>query len=253
MITRCLPLLLGATLALASPAMGNQIRTGYAGSSFGPYQTGSAGEFTLDDVSSDDWLDLSGYVDGQTRNLGPVGISSFQSFCLERLELIAGHTTYNASLAPVTTSELDPLSQGTSFLYQQFAMGTLAGYSYDDGDGDFTDAEAAARRASAGLLQSAFWWLENEIWLADPSANPFLALVAAQFGSAANGQITANPALYGVQVVQMTTLQNGAAQDVLYFNPAGVALRSVPDGGTTLALTGLALLGIALLARRFAL
>jgi hypothetical protein len=239
------PLLLGATLALASPAMANQIHVGYAGSAYGPYQEGSGGEFTLNDIP-DDWLDLSGYVEGTTSNFGPAGITSFQSFCLERFESIVGNTTYDASLAGQTTSG-DPLSQGTAFLYQQFAMGTLAGYSYDDGDNDFTDAEADARRASALLLQNAFWWLENEIWLANPVANPFLALVAAEFGSVGNGQLNANLALYGVQVLQLRTLPNfGDAQDVLFFSPA-----RVPDGGTTLALMGFALLGIAILARRF--
>ena len=100
-------LLMSAMLALASPAVADkieapQIQVGFWGAPFGPYQTGSGGEFTLNDINgapANSWLDLSGYVAAKTSNFGPAGITSFQTFCIERTEFISGYsTTYNAQL-----------------------------------------------------------------------------------------------------------------------------------------------------------
>src|SRR5258706_3540729 len=88
---------MGAALALASPAKADQIQVGYLGSNYGPYQQGQGGEFTLNDIDPDGWLDLSGYA-ASTKNFGP-GITSFQSFCIEGLETIdVFPAIYNAQL-----------------------------------------------------------------------------------------------------------------------------------------------------------
>ena len=50
----------------------------------------------------------------------------------------------------------DPISSRTAFLYQNFVLGTLAGYTFG-GDSD------PARIQSADALQNSIWFLENEI------------------------------------------------------------------------------------------
>src|SRR5262245_45764782 len=91
--------LMGVALAVASPAIANQIQVGYQGSDYGRYQTGEGGEFTLSVVNPEEWLDLSGYVSGTSSELDPSSeITSFQTFCIEFDEFIYPNATYNAQL-----------------------------------------------------------------------------------------------------------------------------------------------------------
>jgi hypothetical protein len=254
-ITR-LPLVFTLAVVCASPALASQIQVGYTGSSYGPYQTGQGGEFTLNDVNGpgatpNDWLDLSGYS-SLTSDLGPGGISSFQSFCLEMNEYLHPFSnTYNASISDAAvsggvggaTAGADAISLGTAYLYSAFAQGTLTGY--------FT---AANRKDSAAALQQAIWWLEDELTLATPTTNTFLALLTSGtdplFANLSAAKANADGA-YGVRVLNLTTTSNGPAQDQLYF--AGIIeAASVPDGGTTVALLGLGLVGLAAVRRYLA-
>jgi len=234
-------LVIGASLALSSPAAAGQIQVGYAGSSYGKYQTGQGGEFTLNDVNPDGWLDLSGYVAGKTSNIGD--ISSFQSFCIEKNEFLYPYTaTYDATLSSAAVKggvgggNPDALSQGTAYLYSQFAQGTLDGYTYV---GD------AARKASAAALQEAIWWLEEEI-ASYTAGNAFIGAVATEFGTAATARNNATAGQFGVWVLNLTGAGGGApsgvGQDQLYYK--------VPDGGTTFMLFGMALTGVGLVSRR---
>ena len=244
-------LLVGMALALGSPAIANEIQVGYPTSPFGPYQSGVGGEFTLNDINgtpnnNNSWLNLSGYVPGTTSNFGPSGISSFQTFCIEVTEHISGYSqTYNAQLNTQavfgsTATGGDPVSVGTGWLYSQFARGALSGYNY-----------TGNRTASAALLQNAFWWLENEGTTYTPT-NPFMVAAFNHFGGEAGARADGG-VNYGVFAVNLWTgnnpLQN-RAQDQLYYDP-GVGVTAVPDDGTTLALLGLALAGVAIVARRF--
>ena len=240
-----------AMLAVASPALANQIQVGFAGvdqftglnqGTFGPFQSGQGGEFTLNDINPDSWLNLSGYVNGVTSNFGPAGISSFQTFCVERTEFIGGYSqVYNAQLnthamfGSTGSAPGDPISAGTGWLYSQFAQGLLAGYAYAG-----TEAQ---REASADALQRAFWILEDEIPV---EANIFITLLVSQpqFGSLAAAQ-AGSGTQYGVYAVNLWTGSDpnlNRAQDQLVF--------SVPDRATTLALFGFGLAAMAALARR---
>ena len=172
-------LLLVATLA--SPAIANQIQVGYPGAPFGPYQSGHGGEFTFNDVNPASWLGFGSYS-ALTKDFGPAGITSFQTFCLEYAESIAGYpATYYAELSATAMYGGnyplgDVVSQGVGWLYSEFAKGTLAKYNYTMvNNGFFAD-----RLAAAGALQNTIWWLEGAV--ADPGAgNVFRNDVIAQF------------------------------------------------------------------------
>jgi hypothetical protein len=124
------------------------------------YFTGSGGEFTISALTGG----LSSLVVG-----GPNSYSatSFQTFCIETGEHFDNGLpgTYDANINSGAikggVGSIDPLSVGTSWLYSQFRAGTLGGYNYTVG---------ALREAQAGLLQNAFWMLEQEI--AYDSTNP---------------------------------------------------------------------------------
>jgi len=167
---------------------------------------------------------------------------SFQTFCLEKNEQVGSNphyyeiNPYDAAVAGGvggwTTlpngEQGDPISLGTAYLYSQFRKGTLAGYDYTPGSG---------REASAGLLQIAIWWLEDEQSLKVPLNNPFLNLLDG-IDSNTDWKVDADGA-YGVKVFNMYTRGKDGTlvfkQDFLY----------VPDGGLTLAFLGMGLAGLA--------
>jgi hypothetical protein len=206
--------------------MASQVKTG---SSWGSFQNGVGGEFALTSID----LDISSYV-------SPAGTATtFQTFCVENsipAEYINLNTTYNVT---VNTAAVyggngggplgDPLSSGTGWLYQQFATGQLAGY--------FT----SSRQVNAGLLQNAFWWLEDEAGLSYNPNNIFMKAVVDFFGSEEAAKAD-GAAQYGVYALNMTTTSGARAQDQLYY--------SVPDGGLTLMLLGMGMSCMTLVARR---
>jgi hypothetical protein len=231
--------------ALASPAMAGQIQVGYPGSSYGAYQTGGGGEFTIN--VGDSGLSTAGYFAG-ARDIGVTG--TFQTFCLEEDEYIYPYP--NQFFAVVNTKTMnggvntdsgDALSVGSAYIYSKFALGDLA-YNY-----------AGDRWASADLLQKTLWWLENEGPSYDAS-NPYMLDVFNQFGSEADARADADAGAYGVYVLNLWWSEDpqsdigysGTAQDVIYHQGPP---RRVPDGGSTAALLGGALLGIGAISRRF--
>src|SRR5512132_2265175 len=149
---KCVIVLLALAATVSSAAAG----TVKVGATYGPYQAGVGGEFTVINVSGFDNTSYSTLTKGFTDP------NSFQTFCVENStppEYIYLNTTYDATLNTKAINggvgpEGDYLSQGTGWLYSQFAQGTLTGYN-------FTGTEAQ-REASASLLQQTFWWLENE-------------------------------------------------------------------------------------------
>jgi hypothetical protein len=221
--------------ALASPALAGQIQVGYGGSPYGPYVTGG-GEFTIGISTSG--LSTAGYFYGAgetgTRDIGVM--DTFQTFCLEITEpLYAGSTPWltGPSSKAVGDSGDDPLSEGTAYLYSQFATGAL-GYTYS----------AAGRVLAAAALQDAIWWLEDEKPY-DP-ANPYILLVEGLFGGTAGAKADAALGAYGVWALNLwgdagLTAHN---QDLLYHAP-------VPDSGATLTLLGGLLLGFGALRGKF--
>jgi hypothetical protein len=185
-------------------------------------------------------LSLAGYSQGESANG-----SRFGSFCIEGNENYTGGGTYyvevsgSANNGGVNTDANDPLSVGTAWLYSQFAKGTLSGYVYGN---------SVAARADASALQNAIWMLENEI--AWDGSNEFIELAGKQGLGSLSADATAGQ--FGVSVLNLWTTYNatsgkysGYAQDQLYY-----AANSVPDGGMTLAMAGIALAGIAAMRRR---
>jgi hypothetical protein len=90
---------------------------------------------------------------------------SFQSFCLEAYEYVTVDGTYVAvlndeailggdNLGPAGPDGGDPLSPKTAWLYTQFRAETLPDYDFTPG---------ADRIASALALQTAIWYLEDEM------------------------------------------------------------------------------------------
>ncbi|OHB77462.1 MAG: hypothetical protein A2W31_09425 [Planctomycetes bacterium RBG_16_64_10] len=87
--------------------------------------------------------------------------SSFQSFCVERGELVTPGSTYDYVINTGAVNggggaigNFDALDARTAYLFTEFSVGTLAGYTYTPG---------AARQASAGALQNAIWYIEQEL------------------------------------------------------------------------------------------
>jgi hypothetical protein len=117
------------------------------------YYTGGGGEFTLEV--------LSPYIPAN-----PVG-TKFQTFCVEIHEYVWEGGTFDVMVAteaiaggansgPNGPLGGDPLDPKTAWLYTQFRAGTLAGYDYTPGDW-------INRPRSAGALQKAIWYIEEEI------------------------------------------------------------------------------------------
>jgi hypothetical protein len=160
-----------------------------------------------------------------TRYVGNNGVMGFGTFCIEYNEEFNPGTTYAVtSIGPNAMfggqpPNGDPISKGTAMLYYLYATGNQS-FGYDWGSG---------RRQSAGALQQAIWWLENE----GPGGpvqydanNIFMKLAVDTFGSAA-AAMADNNGLYGVSA--MTLGAPGTAQDQL-------VLTSVPDVASTLSL-----------------
>ena len=231
---------------VAGPAAAGVVNVG---SSYGPYQTGNGGEFTLNVVSG---LDTSSYAGVAKNQAGMVGENSFQTFCIENsspAEYIEKNTTYNVTLNRNAVNggvgggaSGDPLSVGTGWLYRQFATGTLTGYDYTNpGRG----GNPAVATYSAYLLQQAIWWLEQEGGVTYNASNIFMQAAYSHFGNSEAGarfsDATTGAWNYGVYALNMKKTNNVQGQDQLFY---------VPDGGTTLALLGCALMGIGALRRK---
>jgi len=132
-----------ACLAIASPVMAvPTIRLDQ-----GDWQYGSGGEFKINVIS--------GEIPGN-----PVG-SSFQTFCIETDEYITFGKTYyvqistNAILGGANVQSPDPLDPRTAWLYNEFLNETLTGYDFGN--------TGIGRKTSAGALQRAIWYIEQEI------------------------------------------------------------------------------------------
>ena len=158
--------------------------------------------------------------------------TGFETFCVEINEHFTPGSSYYYGISQgainggVSGGNPDPISKGTAWLYMNFATGTLAAQGYDYSTG-------AGGNASAAALQATIWWLEGEG--TDPG-NIFSIAVTNQFGNATNAMLDAN-GLYGVGVLNLWADSNHTqfAQDQLML---------VPDGGSTVMLLGLGLLGL---------
>jgi len=117
------------------------------------YYSGRGGEFTIELISGS----IPGYSIGDT----------FQTFCMETNEFVSVPGLYEAEINNMAVANGfntskgydpvvggDPLDDETAWLYTQFLDHILSNYDYDPNQ---------TRSSSAGQLQLALWYLEDEI------------------------------------------------------------------------------------------
>jgi hypothetical protein len=136
------------------------------------------------------------------------------------------------------------LTQGTAWLYYQFATGNLNNFNYAYGSG---------READDTLLQAAIWALQGGqsytaggyASLSSTEANNqyYLAALTALGGSANADSTYTGPT---VQLLQLADGSTAAQNQLVLTGDAWTVTGSqnVPDGGYTLALLGIGLIGI---------
>ena len=206
------------------------------------YYTGNGGEFTLYGNSLTLSNDL--YVASTSGKGG--NEESFQTFCMERDEYTNPTVNVFVSQSSVAQPTVagsgshayrggnntdlgDDLDARTAYLYYQFAKGTLSNYDYTQGSG---------RSASAGLLQTAIWYIEDEyaIWTPTPGDQVDQWIDEAQAAIDAGAWV----GIGNVRVLQTVWEDAGTVyrQDFLYVTP-------VP-GAVLLGMLGMAVAGVKL-------
>lgn len=239
----------------ASNALANQIVI----SRVAGYYSGVGGEFSITAVDPNAIAAITNIVlpNYAASTQGIAGLLSFQTFCIEYYEHVNPPETDNYDVNPGgavagsggAVGGIDPLSVGTEYLYQNFAKGTLTGYDYDPSNVN------GAGRSKAGTLQDAIWYLEDELALANPLTNEFLALVNTNFLSSgglafAKANLDTTNA-YNVFALNLFDPVNGGnRQSQLVYGDIDTTTFNVPDGGLTLMMLGVGLSGMAMLRRR---
>ena len=239
-LTTKLAIILGASLAAAAAAHADQFQI-----KAGIYVSGAGGNYTADPIGGFESV-LANYVNGKSTN-GTV----FGTFCLEMGEYFKPGFTYDVQLKTRAVNggtdnhenpdfAGDPISKGTAFLYQKFATGALGAFS----------------GATAASFQDLIWFLEDEkTSLAISTWTPaWTGMLMQTFGSVENAKTDNAPGGYGVMVMNLSLpagkddglngyqgIRDGRRQDHLVY---------VPDGGMTIVLLGIGLVGLAVIRRR---
>ena len=175
------------------------------------------------------------------------GVSQgFETFCIETgVEFTPGNwggPAYSYTVGNVAeptpgtpgTGSGQVLTLGTAFLYYEFATGNLAGFDYTYG---------ADRENDDNLLQAAIWYLQGgqtygSFTVPTVENNSYYALAESEFGL---GATNANNGEYSVGILQLWNSDGTAAQNQLVLT--GDDPTPAPDGGMTVGLLGLGLVG----------
>ncbi len=200
------------------------------------------------------------------------------TFCLERTETLAlglgsdyyvYNISYNAhkgggvAAGATAPGPSDPISQGTSYLYQLFHYVGTANTGLDDLTG-----YAVTDTPWNTALQNMFWYLEDEMTLAAASAtattefNFLTGLLTSQFTDLATAKLDMSGGRVAVMNISPGAsapllgpngLPNSVAQSQLIFDrrlgPEGFP-DPVPEPASLAAWAGLSVLGMAFLRRR---
>ena len=234
---------------LATPAMADYNAGWVDITRVSGYYTGGGGEFTLynTSLSSDAYSPKTKSISG--------GETSFQTFCVEMDEHVLppyslevwvsttgtdGNPGSKAVLGGRNTDFGDDLGAQTAYLYDRFARGVLSDYAYT----------GAGRSASAGQLQAAIWYLEEETGVpssgsqADKWVQEAVTASSVNFGSYIADTSDSLHNVWGntigdVRVLNMVTYSVATPrQDQLYLVPAPAAVL--------LGMLGLSVAGIKL-------
>jgi hypothetical protein len=239
------------------------------------FDTSDGGEFT--DIVSDPTVLGSYAATNKVADPNEGGAVGFESFCLEintsfplppgiptnPLNYAISTNILNGGLTVVATptqaaGSTEVVTLGTAWLYSQFANGTLTGYNFANPNAAF-GSSTSPRGDSAAALQAAIWYLEGQVTFANAggAGNQFLNLLTTSTGSGGEGLANINAAFapdaggFNVDVFNI-----GAIGGSTYPYQAMLVLvapsTSVPDGGTTVMLLGIAFGGLALLKRKIA-
>jgi len=236
-----------AGVILAAGAMSPALMAQTVELYYGPYAYGAGGEFTA--VTAPNLYNGDYAPSALVTVTDPFNnrqVQGFETFCVQtEVEFTpynwGNSAPYNiaTSLNSVGTPDNFPLSEGTAYLYWQFATGQLQGYDYTD---------AGTRVADAGLLQSAIWALQgNQSYGGFPSGidgNPFYADALTALGSDAIYQPANGDTDFGVAILNLTSGSYPAQNQLVYT----VDPPPVPDHSSTLALLALSLAALAVFA-----
>lgn len=233
-----------STVVMAQPILPGQIGLYQGSPSSVDYSYSVGGEFT---ALTDPTL-FSSYAPSTkaTVSIGGTAYTGFQTFCVQTLVDFTPGTVYNysLSLASIGSPDAFSLSEGTAWLYSQFAQGTLANYDYTDG---------ATRTTDAGQLQAAIWELQGgQSYSSFPnggSGNVYYDEAVADLGGNIDTAATTSTD-FGVNIINISSANGSADQNQLIYlgGGGGGGNQGVPDNGSTFSLLAICLAGMGIYA-----
>ncbi|HEX3718388.1 MAG TPA: hypothetical protein VH595_10515 [Verrucomicrobiae bacterium] len=229
-----------SSVVMAQPTLPGQIALYQGSPSSVDYSYSVGGEFT---ALTDPTL-FSSYASSTlaTVTINNTAYTGFQTFCVQTGVDFTPGTVYNysTSLASIGSPDAFSLSEGTAWLYSQFAQGILGGYDYTD---------PATRTTDAGALQAAIWELQGgQTYSGYPngeSGNLYYDEAMTALGANLDTAATLSTD-FGVEILNISTIGVGADQNQLIYTGSGggTTHQNVPDTGSTSALLAVGVVGM---------